>query len=69
MYEQHLHAPHTYELDVEFFEAKHQPNVLEVNNNLAIVTYKSWWWYSCGEGIDLNQRCSHIPVMQPLHRM
>ena len=54
MYEQHLHAPHTYELDVEFFEAKHQPNVLEVNNNLAIATHKSQWWYSCGEGIDLN---------------
>ena len=28
-------------LDVEFSEAKHQPNVLEVNNNLAIATHKS----------------------------
>ena len=41
MYERHLQAPHAHELDVEFFEAKHQPNVLEVNNNLAIATHKS----------------------------
>ena len=41
MYERHLQAPHGHELDVEFAKAKHQPNVLEVNNNLAIATQAS----------------------------
>ena len=41
MYERHLQAPHGHELDVEFAKAKHQPNVLEVNHNLARATHKS----------------------------
>jgi len=41
MYERHLQAPHSHELDVEFAKAKHQPNVLEVNHNLARATHKS----------------------------
>jgi len=67
MHERHLQAPHCNDLGINSSESKHQVNVLEVNHNLAWATNKSKCWYSCIEGIDTNQRCSHIVVMQPLH--
>jgi hypothetical protein len=67
MYKCHLQAPHPHELEFEFIQAKHQPNVLEVNWDRAWPTQKSKWWYNYAEGIDLNRRCPHIPIMHPLH--